>query len=171
MFAHKFDCPLITVGECDFPEAAQDAKHIHSFLLLLLLDINGHSCNMDEVMGILTQHSFVPHPASKYGKEMSFIQRSYNTLLYLYESAVRRFSYMPAQNKLAKRYFRDAFEGDIPDLSVVQKRISAMLANTHRLTNTRPKMAAQVDIAGAHLKEPEEPLSRYLKVSVLIECE
>ncbi|KAG5674708.1 hypothetical protein PVAND_004660 [Polypedilum vanderplanki] len=138
MFAHKFNCPLITV------------------------DINSHSSNMDEVMGILTQPSFVPHPATKYGKEMTFIQRSYNTLLYFYETAVRRFSYMPAQNKLARKYFKDAFDGEIPDLSVVQKRISVILSNTHRLTNTRPKMAAQVDIAGAHLKEKYDALPAYL---------
>jgi hypothetical protein len=120
---------------------------------------------MDEVMGISTQYSFVPHPVSKYTKKMTFIQRSYNTLLYLHEAAVRRFSYMPAQNKLAKKYFRESFEGEIPDLSVVQKRISVMLSNTHRLTNTRPKMAAQVDIAGAHLKESVDELPRHIYVS------
>lgn len=111
---------------------------------------------MDDAMGIMTPHSFVPHPATKYDKNMTYFQRCYNTLLYVYEAAVRKFSYMPAQNKLAKKYFRDAFDGEIPNLLSVEKNISVMLSNTHRLTNTRPKMSAQVDIAGAHLKEPSQ---------------
>lgn len=62
---------------------------------------------------------------------------------------------MPAQNKLARKYFRDGIEGEIPHVIRMEREISVMLVNTHRsLNNPRPQMPGQIDIGGAHLRSP-----------------
>lgn len=67
---------------------------------------------------------------------------------------------MPAQNKLVRKYFKDSFDGTPPDVSAV--KISAILVNTHRDFNIKPKVSAQVDIPGIHLK-PLTPLPEELQ--------
>lgn len=136
MFSLKYDCPLVTLG------------------------IDGHASYMDEAMGISTSFTIVPHSMSKYDYTMSFKQRCYNALLYMYEAAIRKFSYLPAQNKLAKKYFKDAFDGQPPDLSKIQ--ISAIIINTHRDFNNKPKVSAQVDIPGIQIK-PNKALHENLQ--------
>lgn len=54
---------------------------------------------------------------------------------------------------MAKRFFRDAIEGEIPNIGNVERNISAMLLNTYRANGVHPKISAQIDIGGAHLTE------------------
>lgn len=106
-------------------------------------------------MGLLTPLSFVPHPVLPYTEDMTFLQRVYNVFLSAYDALLWRFNYMPAQNKLARKYFRDGIEGEIPHVIRMEREISVMLVNTHRsLNNPRPQMPGQIDIGGAHLRSP-----------------
>ena len=131
-----------------------------------LADVNGMSYSIDEAMGFLTPYSFIPHPVSKYENNMTYIQRCYNTLLHLFEAAVRKFSYIPAQDRLAKKYFHDGIKGDIPHIQDVIKNISLVLSNSFRVAQKRPKMASQVDIGSAHIRDTYS-LPTNLKVSEL----
>lgn len=56
-------------------------------------------------MGILTPWSFVPHPVLSYVSDMTFTQRCYNFLLSLTDAVIRKYYYMPSQDRLAKKYF------------------------------------------------------------------
>lgn len=106
-------------------------------------------------MGLLTPLSFVSHPLLTFTEEMTFLQRAQNILLVTYESVLRRFNYLPAQNKLVKKYFGDAVEGEIPHVIRMEKNISIMLVNSHKsLQMPRPTMPGQINIAGAHVRKP-----------------
>lgn len=128
----------------------------------MTLGVDGYVGTMDEAMGISTPFTLVPHTISKYDYKMTFMQRSYNALLYMYEAAVRKFSYLPAQNKLVRKFFKESFpDGQIPDVSDV--KISAILVNAHRDQNVRPKKVTQVDIAGAHITKPNRVIPQELQ--------
>lgn len=110
---------------------------------------------MDLAMGMITPLSFIPHPVLPYTDEMTFVERVYNVFLSAYDALLWRFNYMPAQNKLALKYFRDGIEGEIPHVIRMEKNIAVMLVNAHPSLNIpRPKMPGQVDIAGAHIRSP-----------------
>lgn len=120
-----------------------------------LLGPHGYTNEMDQSMGLLTPLSFVPHPLLPYTDNMSFRQRAYNALLTAYESFFRRFSYISSQNKLARKYFRDGIEGDIPHVVKMERDTSVMLVNYHSsLGLPRPTMPGQINIAGAHIRPP-----------------
>ena len=118
-------------------------------------------------MGVMTPYSFIPHPVSKYENNMTYLQRCYNTLLYLFEAAVRKFSYIPAQDSLAKKHFRDGINGDMPHIQDIIKNISLVLSNSFRVAQKRPKMASQVDIGSAHIRDTYS-LPSNLKVRIML---
>ena len=110
---------------------------------------------MDHSMGLLTPLSFVVHHNLPYTPEMSFLQRCYNAFITTYDSFYRNFFYIPAQNKLAKKYFKESFDGNVPHINDIEKEIAVILVNHHRvLDHPRPKINGQVDIGGAHIKKP-----------------
>jgi antitoxin component HigA of HigAB toxin-antitoxin module len=86
---------------------------------------------------------------------MTYLQRCYNALLYAYEACVRQFSYIPQQNKLVRKYFRDGIEGEIPHVVDVIRNISASLINSHNFIEYSPQMPGQIDITGSHIKQKE----------------
>lgn len=129
MFSLKYKCPIMTIG------------------------VDGHVSYMDEQMGLSPSFVDVPHSVSKYDNEMSFKQRSYNFLLYAYEDFIRKWYYLPAQNKLAKKYFKDAFDGRPPELSKVE--ISATIVNQLPEYNVKPKVSTLIDIPGIHIKQTQ----------------
>lgn len=116
---------------------------------LITLGIDGHVSNMDEAMGVIPSFPIVPHSSSKYDYKMTFMQRTYNALLYMYESAIRKFSFLPAQNKLAQKVFKNEFK-EVPQIS--QVGIDAIIVNNHRDFNLKPKVSAQLDIPAVHIK-------------------
>lgn len=115
---------------------------------------------MDLSMGLVTPFSFIPHPALSYANEMTFLQRAYNAFITTYELLYWRFNYMPAQNKLAQKYFKDSFEGEIPHVIRVERDTSVMLVNEHKSWNLpRPQMPGQINIAGAHIRDAFMPIA------------
>lgn len=67
---------------------------------------------MDRAMGLLTPWSFVPHPILLYMDDMTFSQRCYNFLVSAVDALIRKYYYMPQQDKLAQKYF-SAIEGKL----------------------------------------------------------
>ncbi|XP_058448414.1 UDP-glycosyltransferase UGT5-like [Malaya genurostris] len=130
MFAHKYRAPIVTIGTL------------------------GYSDYMDQAMGLLTPWSFVPHPILLYTDDMSFSQRCYNFIVSTTDALIRRFYYMPRQDKLAKKYFT-SIEGpeSFPSVYELEKSISVMLINSHTsVTPPRPSISGLVNVAGAHIK-------------------
>ncbi|XP_053958144.1 UDP-glucosyltransferase 2-like [Anastrepha ludens] len=139
MFAHKFKCPVVTLGTM------------------------GYADNMDHAMGLLTPWATVPHLLVAYTDQMTFLQRAYNTYLSLYDAVLRRWYYMPKMQKMAERHFGGYIDGPLPHVSALEKNISMMLINSHRSTDVpRPSMPGLVDVAGVHIKK-RKPLPEDLQ--------
>ncbi|CRK94411.1 CLUMA_CG007918, isoform A [Clunio marinus] len=130
LFAHKFNCSLLTIA------------------------LQGHSTVIDRTMGLFTPLSHVPHHALTHvDSKMTFGQRAYNAYISTYESFIRRFSYIPKQNKIAKKYFSEGVEGELPHVATMEKKIALTLVNSHSsIENPRPTMPSQVNIGGAHIR-------------------
>ncbi|XP_053692178.1 UDP-glycosyltransferase UGT5-like [Sabethes cyaneus] len=130
MFAHKYRAPIVTIGTL------------------------GYSDFMDRAMGLLTPWSFVPHPILMYKDDMSFSQRCYNFLISATDAFLRKYYYLPRQDKLAKKYF-SSIEGpeSFPSVEELEKSISVMLINSHiSTTPPRASITGLVNVAGAHIK-------------------
>lgn len=109
---------------------------------------------MDDAVGLWTPLSFVQNPVLPYTEEMTYFQRVYNVFLSTYESFLRRFNYIPAQNKLARTHFRNGIEGDMPHVLRLEREISIMLVNSHpSIHRPRPTMSGQIDVGGAHIRQ------------------
>lgn len=182
MFAHKFQCPFITIGE------NLNWIFIEVFFFTISIFISGTlgwSDYMDRNFGLTTPWSYVPHPIPLFSKEMTFMERCYNILFSLIDKVVRYFYYIPAQDKLAKEYFGKAIggefkrnsikliltyfaliSGDLPYIGDLERQVSVMLINHHRaLAPIRPLMPGQINVAGAHIKPPQ-PLPEDLMVRI-----
>ncbi|CAD7000184.1 unnamed protein product [Ceratitis capitata] len=130
MFAHKFKCPIVTLGTL------------------------GYADNMDHAMGLLTPWSIVPHLLVSYTDEMTFAQRAYNTYLSIYDALFRSWYYIPKMQEMAERHFGGYIEGPLPHVSDLEKNVSLMLINSHRSTDVpRPSMPGLIDVAGVHIKK------------------
>lgn len=117
---------------------------------------------MDDAVGLWTPLSFVQNPVLPYTEEMTFFQRVYNVFLSTYESFLRRFNYIPAQNRLARKYFRDGIEGDMPHVLRLEREISIMLVNSHPSIHLpRPTMPSQIDVGGAHIRQAKAILNPF----------
>jgi glucuronosyltransferase len=115
----------------------------------------GFSDFMDRNMGLLTPWSFVPHPVLLYTDKMSFFQRCHNTILSLTDMFLRKYRYLPKQDKLVRQYFQTMPE-PLPSVHELEKSISVMLINNHISTNPpRPSMPGLVNVGGAHIKSPK----------------
>lgn len=105
-------------------------------------------------MGHVTPLSFVPHQNLPYTEDMTFFQRVYNIFLTTYDLFLRRFNYIPAQNKLVKKYFRDGIQGEIPNVIELEKEIALTLVNSHQSFDTpRPRMPGQINVGAAHINQ------------------
>lgn len=61
---------------------------------------------MDRAMGTLTPYSFVPHMVLyDYDDEMNFFQRCHNLIFSIVDAVVRKFHYLPAMDKRARKHF------------------------------------------------------------------
>ena len=87
MFAHKFKCPVVTLGTL------------------------GYADNMDRAMGLLTPWSFVPHLFLSDIYHMNFYQRAFNTYISLYDALFRHWYYLPQMQAMAEQHFGGFIEG------------------------------------------------------------
>ncbi|XP_054743786.1 UDP-glucosyltransferase 2-like [Anastrepha obliqua] len=132
MFAHKFKCPVVTLGTM------------------------GYADNMDHAMGLLTPWAIIPHLLLSHTDQMTFSQRAYNTYLSLYDTVMRRLYYMPKMQEMAEKHFTGFIEGPLPNVRDLERNISMMLINSHRsLDVPRPSMPGLVNVGGVHIKTPK----------------
>jgi glucuronosyltransferase len=133
MFAHKYQTPLITLGTLSYSDF------------------------MDRSFGLLTPWSYVPHFILEFSDNMDLSERLYNVALSLYDSAMRRFKYLPAQNEVAQLAFAGLTNTKpLPTVQELEQSIDLMLVNHHHVfSRPRPKLPGLVDIAGVHIREPK----------------
>ncbi|XP_070496786.1 UDP-glycosyltransferase UGT4-like [Chironomus tepperi] len=132
MFAHKYNCPLITIGTLDYADYMHNAQ------------------------GQITPWSHVPHFVSYSTDNMNFMERLENIFVSLYDAIGRKFYYLPKMTELARKAFEKLENqqgGRLPSVEQLEKKISVHLINSHpALSYPRPKMPGMVDIAGVHIK-------------------
>ncbi|XP_037960919.1 UDP-glycosyltransferase UGT5-like [Teleopsis dalmanni] len=139
MFAHKFNCPLVTIGTM------------------------GYADNMDHAMGLVTPWSVIPHLLLSHTDHMTFLQRTYNVYLSIYDNIMRSWFYIPKMQEMAEKHFGKHIAGPLPSLRDLEKNISLMLINSHRSTDLpRPSMPGLLDVGGAHI-QPVKPLPHDLQ--------
>ncbi|KAI8130126.1 hypothetical protein FF38_01733 [Lucilia cuprina] len=139
MFAHKFKCPIVTIGTM------------------------GYADNMDHAMGLITPWSVIPHLVLSHTDRMTFSERMYNSYLSLYDAVMRRWYYMPKMQEMAEKYFGPHIKGPLPYVRDLEKNISLMLINSHRSMDLpRPSMPGLINVGGAHIK-PAKPLPANIK--------
>ena len=88
MFAHKFKCPVVTIGTM------------------------GYADNMDHAMGLVTPWSVIPHLVLSHTDRMTFWERMYNSYLSLYDAVMRRWYYLPQMQVMAEKHFGAHIEGN-----------------------------------------------------------
>ncbi|TMW54432.1 hypothetical protein DOY81_000424 [Sarcophaga bullata] len=139
MFAHKFKCPVVTIGTM------------------------GYADNMDHAMGLVTPWSVIPHLVLSHTDRMTFWERMYNSYLSLYDAVMRRWYYLPQMQKMAEKHFGAYIEGPLPNVRDLEKNISLMLINSHRSMDLpRPSMPGLIDVGGAHIQKAK-PLPEHIK--------
>lgn len=112
----------------------------------------GSSTFMDYHTGNISPTSFVPNLMLPYTSEMTFYQRTINTLTTLLMNAVFSFFILPAQNEMLQKYFPGA-----PDLSELTQKVNLFLVNTHYSTEgVKPYLSNLIHIGGFHLQEKQE---------------
>lgn len=144
MFAHKYNCPLITIATLDYADF------------------------MDRATGSLTPWSHVPHHLSYNTDRMSFMERAQNSIFSLYDALGRKFFYLPQQTQLAHDAFSSQL-GSLPSVEELEKRISVHLVNSHpAFSYPRPKMPGMIDIAGVHIRPSNtlpDDISKFLNAA------
>ncbi|XP_031639846.1 UDP-glucuronosyltransferase 1-10-like [Contarinia nasturtii] len=96
-----------------------------------------------------------------YTDNMSFFERWHNAAISVYDAIIREWLYIPAEEKLTKKYF--AHLEPLPSLNDLLNSISVMFVNTHRaLSPPRPAMPGIISIGGAHVN-PAKPLPKNLQ--------
>lgn len=131
MFGHKFNIPIVSIATLGYGVASSG------------------------FMGFMTPWSHVPHEFLPYDDRMTFLERLNNVKINLVEMMIRKYSYLPKQDELVKKYFQN-LEGPLPSVSQLEKNISLLLVNTHvALSTPRPTIMGVVSIGGAHIKGPK----------------
>lgn len=115
----------------------------------------GYGIASSGFMGFMTPWSHVPHEFLPYDDRMTFLERLNNVKVNLIEMMIRKYSYLPKQDELVKKYFKN-LEGPLPTISQLERNISLLLVNSHvALSTPRPSIMGVVSIGGSHIKGPK----------------
>ncbi|XP_045483316.1 UDP-glucosyltransferase 2-like [Harmonia axyridis] len=105
--------------------------------------------------------SYVPNVHLPYSCTMSFFQRLWNSLMYVYNLILREFLVHPQQEQLLHKYYPQA-----PSLDSMMYNVSLVLLNSDlSVYEPVPKVPSMVTIGGFHIKAPKalpEDLQRLL---------
>ncbi|XP_050501988.1 UDP-glycosyltransferase UGT5-like [Diabrotica virgifera virgifera] len=96
--------------------------------------------------------SVIPNTLHGYSSPMTFWQRSFNSLAYMYDVLVSKFLSSPSQEAVMKKYFPGC-----PDLAAIDKNVSLFLINDHESINAPiSHVPSMINILGFHLKDKNE---------------
>ncbi|XP_058122291.1 UDP-glycosyltransferase UGT5-like [Anopheles ziemanni] len=136
MLGHKYQIPIVTINTL------------------------GHADYIDRAFGLITPWSFVPHFMLQYDDSMTLSERGYNVILSVWDAFNRKFHYLPAQTRLAQKYFGQLRSGSgdtLPSLEDLERNVSVVLVNNHIISSRpRPRTNGMIDIAGIHIRPPKE---------------
>lgn len=77
-----------------------------------------------------------------YWDDMTFFERWFNTIVTIYDWAVRKFQYLPTEEEYTRKYF--AHLEPLPSMEELLKNVSIVLINNHpALAPPRPSMPSE----------------------------
>lgn len=116
----------------------------------------GTTKSTSDMVGSPSPLSYIPHCMLPFTEEMNFVQRTYNTMITVFETIFFHFAYMP----LHERLYNDIFPDPKPTLSVARtNNVSLVLLNTHfSLSYPRPYMVNMIEVGGMHVSRTPNKL-------------
>ncbi|XP_035904181.1 UDP-glycosyltransferase UGT5-like [Anopheles stephensi] len=98
--------------------------------------------------------TYLPHPASSFNSQMSFMERVRNTLYWWFEMLYRQQVYMPKEQERMKR----VFEGiSPPHVKLLERRSELVLVNSDPALDFYQLLPPNVvQVGGLHIKRTEE---------------
>ncbi|XP_072388406.1 UDP-glycosyltransferase UGT5-like [Diabrotica undecimpunctata] len=139
-------------------EAFKALAHHFKAHLVLFSSIAADS-KLNYAVGNPTMVSYVPQVDTDFSREMTFSQRLYNTLLYIFEAVVTHYHWLPVQQEgLVRKYFPNS-----PSIFELNYNVSLILVNSHEsLQPSIPLVPNIIPIGGFHVKKPK-PLPKDLQ--------
>lgn len=127
---------------------------------LIIFYPKGASSLLNYMVANSEPYAYVPAPIPPFTDEMTFLQRTANTLIGFFGNVLYSL-FLLMQQKILHEYFPDA-----PPLSVLTKNVSLILLNAHySVTETpRPYMPNMIQVAGIHIQNETLPedIKRFL---------
>ncbi|KAK4876034.1 hypothetical protein RN001_012456 [Aquatica leii] len=106
----------------------------------------------NELMGNPDNPAYMPDLFAKYSSQMNFIQRFFNTIVYVGSKMFTKFYTYPKQNELLQKYFPGA-----PNIHELLYNTSLMLLNSQVSVNAPvPLVPNMIPVGGFHIDPPKE---------------
>lgn len=100
--------------------------------------------------------AYIPDLTATFGSNMSFIERTINSLNTFMYVVVDKIFYLPQQNELVSKYFVYPGHEDRPELIDILRNISLTLINSHPVIGVpAPQVGTYVNVAGMHCVPPK----------------
>lgn len=110
-----------------------------------------------DLVGSTNFASYVPFFTNHYTDHMTFWQRMYNSLSYLYEDLMVPYHFIPQQQAAMEKLFPEA--KNWPSLDEIRRNVTLVLLNSHTIIGTsRLYTPNMIDVGGLHIKKNIEPL-------------
>lgn len=98
--------------------------------------------------------TYVPHPASSFSAQMTFIERVKNTLYWGFDMLYRQQVFMPNENQRMKRVFPGA---NLTHVKLLERRSELVLVNSDPAIDFYQLLPPNVvQVGGLHIKRAEE---------------
>ncbi|XP_044262534.1 UDP-glycosyltransferase UGT5-like [Tribolium madens] len=135
-----------------FMNEALKALAPHFKAPLITLSTVGANAWVNLLEGNPAPPSYVPHVILSYSSNMSFYERTVNSLMSVYTQLLNQFYVFPKHGELVKKYFPNA-----PPLDDIIYNTSIVLINSHQSTNQPvPYVPNMIEIGGFHVKPPQK---------------
>lgn len=114
-----------------------------------------------DIVGAPNLASFIPHTMTGYTDQMTFSERMYNSLCYLYEDLTNSFLYAPIQQTILDSMYPSNSK-KMPPVDIIKRNVSLVLYNSHSVLETiAPTLPNMIPVAGLFIKnEALDPLPR-----------
>lgn len=141
---------VVIVEEFFNPALKALASHFKAHLIVL--STVGANNWINDIVGNSNPISYVPAVTLGYSSPMTFSERLFNTVDYIFQLCTFRLYVFPKQQQLIKKHFPNS-----PDVDEIVYNTSLVLLNSHpSISQPVPYVPQMVDIGGFHVKPPKK---------------
>lgn len=115
-----------------------------------------------DLVGTPNFASYVPFTLNHYTDRMSFWQRMYNSLSFMFDELAMQYYHVPKHQKFMEQIFPEA--KNWPTLEEIRRNVSLVLLNTHTtLGSPRPYAPNMIEVGGMQIRKEIKPLPRKIQ--------